>query len=1269
MRGLLFATNVELPRVVQALAEIEGVEWIQRRQKFHRLNDYGVRIVQSGTAGNDTPLYRHGLTGAGQVYGTADSGLDTDHAQFRLSGDTAAQTLSYAVTSRNLVNGLFPVNITNPNNKVLAYYLLGVGNLIDSATNPNGGKTLDPAQRTGSGANTVYFNAVAYDDSDGEYHGTATTSVAVGRAYQADGTGALPGLATRSGGDGVAPDARIVFQDVGHVNGDLTGLNVSWALLHQQAYDSGVRVHNNSYGGTAPVPYDSDAADLDDTMWRLRDYTLFFSAGNDGPGSATLGSASKSDVMVGATDSPTDGGSIENLADYSSHGPTTDGRLKPDIVAPGTVRAAWENSGISSTYGTSTSRTAQDAAVNPTSPDNTGALAITAGTSFSSPMAAGAALLARQYYTDGFYPSGAANAAHSFVPSNALIKATLLNSGRNLTGRYTANDGTGGARGGFPNFGQGWGRLALDDTLYFPGDRRELKILADIFNGATTSESARPAPNPAIMTGLVQTYQLANVSTVEPLRLTLVWSDPAAASGAGVALVNNLDLEVTDPQGTVYRGNGNFVNGWSQPASGPNGTVAFDNRNPVEAVYIQFPQPGLYTVRVIGTNVPGNGQTQVLAQPGNQRIDSNRQGYALIATGNFTAGAQPLANLAATSITGGVNADAYISRNETVTAQLTVNDPTVVPANNVIVQVAVAAASAVPANVVKLNGQPAGQPITLGYGDLLAQASKTLAFQVTLLDDGVNRAGQTITFDVTMTPANGSATTTQFTLIAQQKLLTYRTRFEPAADPGGENIIVIPEAAWGLRPDNPYPATAGNLFAGLWQVTTGQHASNSASTASLSDPSGVGASYGVSSTSRTGLGVLDDTRWWTTQKIVLPGFTVNQSTGRVSNPEYAAQLNAAIESFEVDINADFTGDTNRGSGLGDLTYLRVRPYRNTASLTTTDDSGFDDVNFTNLLLLDSTTPSTQGFKHFSGSNFPNGSGVFAVDTTTPNNSDVAFRLEIQLRRNNANQTGEGVFYDNLAVRVRVADGTAYAAPTAATASVDAASFARAAAPGQLLALFGTGLPNFSGAATSLPLPTQLGNVAVRVNGVRAPLFFVSAANGSFQINYQLPFETAPGTALVEVLNDGVAITNEFLSVSAAAPGVFTTTANGQGQAVALNQDFTPNSSTRPEARDRYVIVFANGQGAELVNAATQQALTLSSGLAAPGAPLYATRNLPSVTIGGVPANVGFSGLAPGLVGAWQLNVQIPATAPTGNNVPLVVSAGGRVSSVTTIAVN
>src|SRR5262245_9723794 len=96
--GVIIVERADLPRLVTSLAAIEGIEWVERRAPLRLLNDNGVKIVQTGFAGTDTPLYRHGLTGAGQVYGAADSGLDDDNAQFKLGGDASAQTLSFAVT-------------------------------------------------------------------------------------------------------------------------------------------------------------------------------------------------------------------------------------------------------------------------------------------------------------------------------------------------------------------------------------------------------------------------------------------------------------------------------------------------------------------------------------------------------------------------------------------------------------------------------------------------------------------------------------------------------------------------------------------------------------------------------------------------------------------------------------------------------------------------------------------------------------------------------------------------------------------------------------------------------------------------------------------------------------------------------------------------------------------------------------------------------------------------------------------------------------------
>src|SRR5262249_26063649 len=146
---------------------------------------------------------------------------------------------------------------------------------------------------------------------------------------------------------------------------------------------------------------------------------------------------------------------------------------------------------------------------------------------------------------------------------------------------------------------------------------------------------------------------------------------------------------------------------------------------------IQNPIPGTYTARVIGANVPGNGQTQIIAQPGDQRIDSNRQGYALIATGNFTAGSQPALNLASSDINGGVNADPFISKNETVAARITIYNPSSLTAQTVSVRIEVDPFSQAPASVIRINGQT--DAATINIGEVAPGAFKDSMFQITLL--------------------------------------------------------------------------------------------------------------------------------------------------------------------------------------------------------------------------------------------------------------------------------------------------------------------------------------------------------------------------------------------------------------------------------------------------------------------------------------------------------------------------------------------------------
>lgn len=267
------------------------------------------------------------------------------------------------------------------------------------------------------------------------------------------------------------------------------------------------------------------------------------------------------------------------------------------------------------------------------------------------------------------------------------------------------------------------------------------------------------------------------------------------------------------------------------------------------------------------------------------------------------------------------------------------------------------------------------------------------------------------------------------------------------------------------------------------------------------------------------------------------------------------------------------------------------------------------------------------------------------------------------------------------VRVRLENGlltnaralalTSAAAPQTA-ATVEAASYTAPIAAGQIVALFGNDLVEGSGIAVadSVPLPRSLQSVSVYVNGVAAPLYF-TADN---QINFQMPYSTAEGTASVVVLRDDGIASYGSVIVAGAAPALFAADASGKGQAAAQNSDFSPNGdpATRPQSKRArkgdYVIFYGTGAGAQLVNAGNGQPLIIKDGEAASNNPLAATASLPTATIGGKAATVYFSGLAPGFVGLWQLNVQVPHDAPSGASIEVVINFGGKTANRLTIAI-
>lgn len=226
------------------------------------------------------------------------------------------------------------------------------------------------------------------------------------------------------------------------------------------------------------------------------------------------------------------------------------------------------------------------------------------------------------------------------------------------------------------------------------------------------------------------------------------------------------------------------------------------------------------------------------------------------------------------------------------------------------------------------------------------------------------------------------------------------------------------------------------------------------------------------------------------------------------------------------------------------------------------------------------------------------------------------------------------------------------------AAVNGADFKGPCVAGAIISIFGQGLALSTRTAGSVPLPTVLVGTRVVLDGLDLPLFYVSPG----QINAQVPFETAgKSAASLQVFAGGIASAPLQVPLVSVAPRVFTASQVQPAAAAALRAaDFTPVTPANPVMRNEAVILFTTGLGSVSPAAAT--------GAAAPSSPLALTVLKPSVSIDGKNAPVLFSGLAPGLVGLYQINVTVPADSLTGDQVPVVVSAGGASSNSATLAI-
>jgi len=500
------------PLLLEAIARVTEVWWIEEKPEFYLMNDSTEWVVQSNVSGS-TPIWDKGIHGEGQLVAVMDSGLDYNSCWFRDGGAPPGPS----------------------HRKVVDYSLYG---------------------------------GAAYDGCD-TGHGTHVCGTLAGdQSYVNPGNYQYNGMAYK---------AKLALQDVGADDtwGCTTGevqIPTSLTGAYTAAHNLGARVHSNSWGGSSNE-YDSYCGNIDSFMWGHPDFLIVFAAGNAGPGGSTVGypGTAKNCITVGATRRAN---LQHQTAGYSSRGPAFDTRYKPTVTAPGGEAGyAYINS-------------ANNHVGNPPAQTCSMVSSPFQGTSMATPAVAGCATLARQYFVDGWYPSGSVVVGDGFAPSAALMKAVVVNAAADMVGT--------GSPGSIPNYDEGWGRVLLDDALFFDGDAREL-IADDVTPGVTQ--------------GAVQVFEFEVDSDAVPLEIVLVWTDYAATSGCSIALINNLDLTVTGPGGLVYRGN---VFSGGQSTTG--GT--YDSRNVEEVVRLNNPPLGSYTIEVEGTTVPHAPQPFALVSTG-----------------------------------------------------------------------------------------------------------------------------------------------------------------------------------------------------------------------------------------------------------------------------------------------------------------------------------------------------------------------------------------------------------------------------------------------------------------------------------------------------------------------------------------------------------------------------------------------------------------------------------------------------------------------------
>jgi len=566
----------------QAAYGVPEVVLVSQKLVMAIKNKWGVTSMQSASTdglqsdGSNAPVWLQGINGQGMKLGVADTGVTINNCYF-INTDGGSASSLYG----------------------------------------SGGGCNDNARKV-----ECLWKETSESEfgEDGSGHGTHVSGTAAGLHILASSTGTADITQLTSNPDfdnGNAPSAKLLFTSIGVAGTDgslQTPDDFASANFFARAYNRGARAHSNSWGCSSSSPracnvYDFSARSMDEFVWNNRDMVVLVAAGNDGDyspaenidgttirnGLYTIGTPStfKNGITVGASQSSRfsttscGGGlscSLDNQAYFSGRGYTFDGRIKPEVLAPGEDIISARNLATS---------------CDAISPFET---VINTGTSMATPGVAGAVILVQQYYKEYNPATGGTGTAETLSdgkgPSAALVKATIINSAISLAGQTTLPSS--GLNQEVRSYSarvqvEGFGRVKLDQTLNF-GDRS--LIVFDRYELDDDEEHDF----------------LIEIEQGGSLKVTLVYTDaPGPITGTfstTKVLVNNLDLSLTCVSG--------FCPSLPNPASSTTNAeqIPVPGQSDSDYTAITFAEASSVTISVKGTDVPSGPQPYALVISG-----------------------------------------------------------------------------------------------------------------------------------------------------------------------------------------------------------------------------------------------------------------------------------------------------------------------------------------------------------------------------------------------------------------------------------------------------------------------------------------------------------------------------------------------------------------------------------------------------------------------------------------------------------------------------